>query len=104
MPLTVAQLVDRLTRLPGDAPVRSVAVTRCGWFHDRDQVGVDAVDVQLDPEGRVAGVWLVGSMPAAVAPPVLLTVRCGCGEAVQVDEAAQWPADHLDCEHSTPAS
>lgn len=99
MSLTVGQLIGRLRMMPDDAPVRSVAITRSGWFHDRDQVGVDAVDVDLGDDGGVAGVWLVGSRPAAIAPPVLLTVTCGCGQAVQVDEAAPWPADHLDCEH-----
>ncbi len=99
MALTVAQLVDRLSRLPADAPVMSVAIARSGWFHDRDHVGVDAVDVQLDDHGQVAGVWLVGSVPAALMPPVLLTVRCGCGGLVQIDGAAPWPADHLECSH-----
>lgn len=100
MSLTVGQLIDRLRMMPNDAPIRSVAITRSGWFHDRNQVGVDAVDVDLNDDGEVVGVWLVGSRPAALLPPVLLTVRCGCGQAVQLDEAAPWPADHLDCEHS----
>ena len=101
MPLTVKQLVDQLKGMQADAPVRSVAVTRSGWFHDRVHVGVDVVDVQLDGDGRVAGVWLVGGATTTTAPPPLLTVRCGCGHDVQVDEAAPWPADHLGCEGST---
>lgn len=104
MPFTVAHLIDQIAQLPAEAAVRAVVVTRSGWFHDRDHAAVDTLDVDLNPDGQVTGVWLIASEPDTARPPALMRVRCGCGEVVRVDEAAPWPADHVDCSYPSPAT